>query len=587
MDMQISLLLDAYRRGALSPTQMVDIVLERVRRYPDQGIWITAPEAGRLRQQAAALEARGMEGLPLYGIPFAIKDNIDLQNVPTTCACPAFAFSPSRSATVVQKLIDAGAIPLGKTNLDQFATGLNGTRSPYGPCLNAFDPAYIAGGSSSGSAVAVALGLASFALGTDTAGSGRVPAAFNNIIGLKPSCGRLSSAGVFPACRSLDTVSIFALSALDAERVLGVCEGVDSADPYTRAYAQDHGLPEDFRFGVPPAAARAFFGNTEAADLFDAAVGRLTVLGGKAVEIDFSPFLEAARLLYEGPWVAERYLAIREFIDAQPEAMDATVRQIVLQGKRYAAAEAFAAQHRLQALRRQAEATFAAIDVLVTPTAPTIYSIAEMQENPVALNSNLGYYTNFMNLLDMSAVAVPGGFQSNGLPAGITLCAPSGSDRALLALAQRFQRASALPLGATDEVLSTEVFPALPSGRVKIAVVGAHLSGLPLNHQLIERDGRRIAVTRTAPSYRLYALADGKRPGLVRSEEGAAIEVEVWELAVAHYGSFVAAIAPPLGIGPVLLENGECVQGFLCEAYSATGLQDITHYGGWRAYVSR
>ena len=238
-------------------------------------------------------------------------------------------------------------------------------------------------------------------------------------------------------------------------------------------------------------------------------------------------------------------------------------------------------------MRRQAEATFAAIDVLVTPTAPTIYSIAEMQENPVALNSNLGYYTNFMNLLDMSAVAVPGGFQSNGLPVGITLCAPSGSDRALLALAQRHQQASALPLGATGEVLSDEGFPALPSGRVKIAVVGAHLSGLPLNHQLIEREGRRIALTRTAPSYRLYALADGKRPGLVRSEDGAAIEVEVWDLPVKHYGSFVAAIAPPLGIGPVLLESGECVQGFLCEAYSVTGLQDITRYGGWRAYVSQ
>ncbi len=587
MDMQISLLLDAYRRGALSPTQMLDVVLERVRRYPDQGIWITAPDAGRLRQQAAALEAGGMEGLPLYGIPFAIKDNIDLQGVPTTCACPNFAYAPDRSATVVQKLVEAGAIPLGKTNLDQFATGLNGTRSPYGPCRNAFDPAYIAGGSSSGSAVAVALGLASFSLGTDTAGSGRVPAAFNNILGLKPSCGRLSSTGVVPACRSLDTVSVFALSAADAERVLGVCEGQDGADPYTRAYGQDHGLPHEFRFGVPPAGAREFFGNAEAADLFDAAVRRLSALGGKAVEIDFSPFLEAARLLYEGPWVAERYLAIRDFIEAQPEAMDATVRQIVLQGKRYTAAEAFAAQHRLQALKQQADAAFSAIDVLVTPTAPTIYSIAEMQGNPVALNANLGYYTNFMNLLDMAAVAAPGGFQRDGLPVGITLCAPSGSDRALLALAQRYQQASALPLGATGEVLSDEIFPALPSSTVKIAVVGAHLSGLSLNHQLIEREGRRIALTRTAPSYRLYALADGKRPGLVRSDDGAAIEVEVWELPMRHYGSFVAAIAPPLGIGPVLLESGECVQGFLCEAYSVTGLQDITRYGGWRAYVSQ
>ena len=587
MDMQISVLLEAYRRGVLRPTQMVEIVLERVRRYPDRGIWIAAPEAGRLRQQAAALEARGMEKLPLYGIPFVIKDNIDLQGLPTTCACPSFAYAPDRSATVVQKLIDAGAIPLGKTNLDQFATGLNGTRSPYGPCRNAFDPAYIAGGSSSGSAVAVALGLASFSLGTDTAGSGRVPAAFNNILGLKPSCGRLSTAGVFPACRSLDTVSIFALSAVDAARVLEVCEGEDSADPYTRSYAQEYGLPHDFRFGMPLAHQREFFGNVEAAGLFDAAASQLTALGGKVVDIDFSPFLEAARLLYEGPWVAERYLAIREFIEAQPDAMDVTVRQIMLQGKGYTAAEAFAAQHRMQALRRQAKAAFSVIDVLVTPTAPTIYSVAEMQANPLALNANLGYYTNFMNLLDMAAVAVPGGFQSNGLPVGMTLCAPSGSDRALLALAQRYQQASAFSLGATGESLADEVFPALPSASVRIAVVGAHLSALSLNHQLVEREGRRIAVTRTAPSYRLYALADGKRPGLVRTEDGAAIEVEVWELPVKHYGSFVAAIAPPLGIAPVLLESGEYVQGFLCEAYSVSSLQDITHYGGWRAYVSR
>ena len=587
MDMQISVLLDAYRRGHLRPTQIVEAVLERVRRYPDQGIWITPPEAGRLCQQAAALEERGMEGLPLYGIPFAIKDNIDLQGVPTTCACPSFAYTPSRSATVVQKLIDAGAIPVGKANLDQFATGLNGTRSPYGPCRNAFDPAYISGGSSSGSAVAVALGLASFALGTDTAGSGRVPAAFNNILGLKPSCGRLSVAGVVPACRSLDAVSIFALSAVDAGRVLELCEGEDSFDPYTRPYVQEHSLPHDFRFGVPLAHQREFFGDVEAAELFDAAVSQLTALGGKAVDIDFSPFLEAARLLYEGPWVAERYLAIREFIDAQPEAMDATVRQIMLKGKRYTAAEAFAAQHRLQALRRQADAAFSAVDVLVTPTAPTIYSIAEMQANPLALNANLGYYTNFMNLLDMAAVAVPGGFQSNGLPAGITLCAPGGSDRALLALAQRYQQAGALSLGATGEILADEAFPALPSARVRIAVVGAHLSGLPLNHQLVERGGRLIAVTRTAPTYRLYALADGRRPGLVRSEAGAAIEIEVWELPVENYGSFVAAVAPPLGIGPVLLESGEYVQGFLCETYSVTGLREITHYGGWRTYVSQ
>ncbi len=582
--LDITNLRQRYQSGELTPLDLVEELLARLAREDKHHVWISRLDASALREYAKALLDKDPNRLPLYGIPFAIKDNIDLAGLPTTAACPDYAYSPTESAFVVQRLIDAGAIPVGKTNLDQFATGLNGTRSPYGTCRNAYEPDYISGGSSSGSAVAVALGLVSFALGTDTAGSGRVPAAFNNIVGHKPTCGALSTRGVVPACRSLDAVSIFALNAEDAERVMVVAAGYDPHDSYSRPLARhgfDFGRAPAFRFGVPRTGDLAFFGNVDGERLLGETVERLKSLGGKPVEVDLVPFLETARLLYEGPWVAERYLAIRELIEAKPDSLFPVTRDIIEQGRAALAIDAFAGLYRLQAFKRDCSAVWQDIDVMLTPTAGTIYTIAEMQADPIRLNANLGYYTNFMNLLDLSATAVPGGFQSNGLPFGVTFFAPAHQDGPLLHLAARLQRALD---GRQESLESTSV---LPSGQVRVAVVGAHLSGLPLNHQLIERKARLVAATQTAPCYRLYALPDGKRPGLMRVEQGgAAIACEVWEMHCGQFGSFVAGIAAPLGIGKLELADGSSVSGFICEAIGLDGATEITGFGGWRAWLA-
>ncbi|HSJ81144.1 MAG TPA: allophanate hydrolase [Thiobacillus sp.] len=590
ISLDIANLRQRYQSGELTPLALVDDLLERLGSEDSHHIWISRLDADALRTHARKLDGRDIASLPLYGIPFAIKDNIDLAGLPTTAGCPEYAYTPERSATVVQRLIDAGAIPLGKTNLDQFATGLNGTRSPYGACRNAFNPDYISGGSSSGSAVAVALGLASFSLGTDTAGSGRVPAAFNHLVGHKPSCGALSTRGVVPACRSLDAVSIFALTAEDAERVLAVAAGFDPEDEYSRPLAPhgfDFGRAAHFTFGVPMGRDLEFFGNREATRLFGEAVERLQTLGGTVVEIDLGPFLETARLLYGGPWVAERYLAIRDFFDARPEKVFPPVREIIAGGRDCSAADTFAHLYKLRAAKRVCDAVWNDIDVMLTPTAGTVYRVADMQADPIRLNANLGYYTNFMNLLDLAATAVPAGFQHDGLPFGVTLIAPPHQDGPLLHLASKMQQALGGKLGATDHALPHgEQLNLLPDGQVRVAVVGAHLSGLPLNHQLTERNARLVALTQSAPKYRLYALPDGKRPGLIQVQEGGtAIVCEVWEMPASQFGTFVACIPAPLGIGKLEMADGSVVNGFICEGIGVADAQDITEYGGWKAWL--
>ena len=589
--LDIATLRRLYQSGELTPLELVEDLLARMAGEDPHRVWISRLDAAALGAYARNLAGRDPASLPLYGIPFAIKDNIDLAGLPTTAGCPEFAYTPKRHAAVVQRLIDAGAIPLGKTNLDQFATGLNGTRSPYGACRNAFDPEFISGGSSSGSAVAVALGLASFSLGTDTAGSGRVPAAFNHLVGHKPSCGALSTRGVVPACRSLDAVSIFALTAEDAERVLAVASGYDAEDAYSRELAPhgfDFGRATHFRFGVSMQKDLAFFGNAEAERLFGECVDRLQALGGKPVEVELAPFLETARLLYGGPWVAERYLAIRDFFDAQPDKVFPPVREIIAGGSNISAADTFAHLYRLRALKRICDAVWHDIDVLLTPTAGTIYRVVDMQADPIRLNANLGHYTNFMNLLDLAATAVPAGFQHDGLPFGVTLAAPPHQDGPLLHLASRMQQALGGKLGATAHALPVaEALDLLPSGQVRIAVVGAHLDGLPLNHQLTERNARLVSATQTAPRYRFYALPDGRRPGLIRVQDGGApIACEVWEMPAEKFGSFVAAIPAPLGIGKLELADGSAVNGFICEEVAVADAQDITEYGGWRAWLA-
>ena len=598
----------AYRDGVSARS----VIAEARRRCAQdrQNAFIHQLSEAELEPHLARLEGLDASSLPLYGVPFAIKDNIDLAGVPTTAACPEFAYTPRSSAFVVQRLLDAGAIPLGKTNLDQFATGLNGTRSPHGACRNAFDEDFISGGSSSGSAVAVAKGWVSFSLGTDTAGSGRVPAAFNNIVGLKPTCGLLSTTGVVPACRSLDTVNVFALDASDAHDVLQVATAVDTSDAYSRA-AAPHGVDFSggpFRFGVPREQDLAFFGNDAARRLFDASVQRAVALGGVAVEVDFSAFLEVARLLYEGPWVAERYQAIRAFIDEQPQAVFPPVRAIIEAGRDRSAAELFEGLHRLKALKRVCDEVWQRVDCLLTPTAGTIYRIREMEADPIRLNSHLGHYTNYMNLLDYSAVAVPAGFLADGdaagLPWGVTWVAPAHKDLTLLRLADRFHRAvsaetAGYTLGATTttfaQVDQHAPAPALlnddpaRSGTIPVAVCGAHLSGLPLNPQLTSRDARLLCAIDSAPRYKLYALPGGPvaRPGMVRvGDGGSAIPLEVWSVPAEHFGSFVAGIPAPLGIGKVELADGRVVPGFICEGIGTEGATDITHFGGWRAYLA-
>jgi len=529
----------------------------------DNPVWIHRVDKADALGQARL--ARGSPAGPLAGLPFAVKDNIDVAGMPTTAACQAYAYQPQKSATAVQRLLDAGAVCVGKTNMDQFATGLAGMRSPYGECRNAFHPDYISGGSSSGSALAVALGLAEFALGTDTAGSGRVPAAFNNLVGLKPTRGLVSTAGVVPACRTLDCVSVFARSCGRALQVLETMQGYDPADPFSRAGSSVSLKEKNIKFAVP--ADLEFYGDTEYARLFEQALRRL---GGERVPIDFTPYLVTQQLLYDGPWLSERTAQLEAFMQKHAQDMHPVTRAVIAGGSRFSAIDAFRGQYQLAELRRETRAVWRAADVLVVPGAPTIYKRAEVLADPVAMNARLGLYTNFVNLLDLAAITVPAGFRSDGLPFGITLIGPAFSDRALASLGARF-------LG--EEPI------AMPAATVRVAVVGAHLSGMALNGQLTERGAVRQREARTSRDYRLYDLADG-RPGLVKGGHGACIEVEVWEMTTAAFGSFVAQIPPPLGIGTLQLEDGEQVKGFVCEAHAVAGKKDITASGGWRRYLN-
>lgn len=585
--MNIAALQEEYACGR-KPSEVIASIYGRIEAGPLNPVWISLVPREQALGRAHELERKdGAHALPLYGIPFAVKDNFDVAGMPTTAGCPAYSYTPGRSAFVVERLTDAGAILIGKTNLDQFATGLSGTRSPYGACSSVFDSRYISGGSSSGSAVAVASELVAFALGTDTAGSGRVPAAFNDLVGLKPSRGILSASGVVPACRSLDCVSVFSHDCAGAQAVWSAARGLDPSDPYSREpKAGDDAAPwlgGKFRFGVPAANQLEFFGDEEAAGLYCGAVARLEKLGGEKVEIDFPIFRAAADLLYSGPWLAERLAAIREFLNTHGAEMHPVVYKIIAGASRYSAVETFEAEYRLRELKRASQAEWDRMDVLLLPTTGTTYTIEEMQADPVRLNTNLGYYTNFVNLLDLAAVAAPGGFRRDGLPFGVSFIGPAFSDEALLALAGRFHREP-----------STNGVPACdcrtcPPGCVQVAVVGAHLSGQPLNFQLTDRGARLQRAASTASGYRLYALeGEVPKPGLVRDDafHGPGVEVEVWAMPEDKFGGFVATIPRPLSIGNVLLREGNSVKCFLCEAGGAKGAREITHFGGWRNYLA-
>jgi allophanate hydrolase len=588
-----------YASAAFTPVEIAREALQRMAAAGNDHVWICrVPEHDVLLRAAEleALPASARARLPLYGVPFAVKDNIDVAGLPTTAACPQFSYVAQQTAPVVGVLLAAGAILIGKTNLDQFATGLVGVRSPYGVPRNPFKADYIPGGSSSGSAVAVAAGLVSFALGTDTAGSGRVPAGFNNIVGLKPTRGLLSARGVVPACRTLDCVSIFALTVADAAAILKVAAAYDADDAYARMQGREAALsvarrPATFRFAVPRAADRVFFGDDAYREIFERGIARLEALGGTAIEVDYAPFRETAALLYDGPFVAERVAAVRAFHERQADAFHPATRAIYANAARFNATDTFQALYRLEELRARTRALWRDADVMLVPTSGTIYTVAQIAADPLKLNANLGAYTNFVNFLDLAAIAIPSAITGAGLPCGATLIAPACQEPLLLALGDEFHRAANLPMGATGVALPARPLAtaAQSDDGIDLLVVGGHMTGLPLNRELTSIGARFVRAARTAPLYRFYALPGGppRRPGMVRvrAGEGMDVEGEIWRVPASALGRFLTGIPAPLGLGRVTLADDTSVVGFLCEACAVADATDISEFGGWRAFL--
>ncbi len=569
----------------MTPRAAAEAAIAADHAHADPALWIHRRPDADILAEADALEAEGPQGRPLWGRTYAVKDNIDVAGLPTTAACPGYALTPAADAPAVARLRAAGALLIGKTNLDQFATGLVGVRSPYGTPRNVFSAAHVPGGSSSGSAPAVAAGIVDFALGTDTAGSGRVPAMFANIVGLKPTIGGISATGMVPACRSIDTISIFAATTDAALAVARIAVVPDPADPYSRTAPFDH-----LRRGALPPALR--IGIASVAALCDPSVAegyaRTTALFTHTETVDTAPFLDIARLLYDGPWVAERTAALREVVETRPHILHPTTRVILESGLARRTVDAFDAFHRLAAVRALARDLFSRIDAMLLPTAPSCPTLADLEADPIGPNSRLGTFTNFVNLCDLAAIAVPAGFGPDGLPVGVTVLGPAWSEGRLAAIADRIHRAGTATIGATGRTLPPPAAPAaIAPGETGLFCIGAHMSGLPLNGQITALGGRFVREAHTEASYRLFAL--GNRPGLLRaapgSEEGAPIAGEVWALPAAAIGPLLAQVPPPLGFGTVMLNDGPCL-GFLAEAAGVAGAQDITNLGGWRAHLA-
>ena len=564
-------------------TTTIEETYDRIESHNDPALFIAIRPRSEALAIAERVQASGLEGKPLYGVPFVVKDNIDVAGFPTTAACPAFAYHPAKSAFVVERLERVGAIVIGKTNLDQFATGLVGVRSPYGVPRNALRADLIPGGSSSGSATAVGAGLVPFSLGTDTAGSGRVPAALNGIVGLKPSLGALSTSGVVPACRTLDTVSVFARDVGDAFAVFQAACGFDDEDAYCRRFPEAalSAFPSGIRLGVPRLDQRQFFDDANAADAFSRDIEIAELLGARIVAFDFEPFAEVARALYEGPWVAERYAAVKSLIESNPEALHPVTRSIIEGARKFDAVATFEAFYRLADQKRETSRVWSEFDAMLVPTMPRPYTIADVEADPIRLNSRLGTYTNFVNLLDLCAIAVPSSLRVDGLPSSVTLIAPAGADGLIAGVAAAIEGRSASP--------SIQASARVPSDRIEIAVVGAHLSGLPLNRELVELGASLSREVETTADYRLFTLpgTSPPKPGLLRIGEGTgtAIKAEVWTLDPAGFGAFVAKIPPPLGVGTIRFKDGVPVKGFLVEAEAVKTAEDISHFGGWRAYL--
>lgn len=591
--------IDEWQAAYRSHQFQLDDLIEYVDAWREQAdfAWISLASTALLKEQIHSLKDKFSQvdqieqALPLYGIPFAVKDNIDVAGFASTVGCPSLNTVKTQDAEVIVRLKQAGAIVVGKTNLDQFATGLVGTRSPFGVVPNSFDPEYISGGSSSGSASVVARGLVPFSLGTDTAGSGRVPAAFNNIVGLKPSKGRLSNRGVFPACKSLDCVSIFALTVTDAEQVAQIATAYDAQDSYSRR----HPVNTPARFATIPHFAIPkrlnFYADVQAEQAFTQALERIKLLGVKITTIDFTVFEQLAAQLYQAAWVAERTAAVDGLLKKQADMFDPTVATIIQQGYQYTAVDAYQAEYIRQDLSCKIHDILLQYDALLLPTAPTIYRIAEVMANPIELNAHLGIYTNFTNLADLSALALPAGFRDDGLPFGISLIAPAWHDQALAHFGKIWQAHSQLTLGAVNKAFYLSS-PTTDNGNtdthVRVAVVGAHLTGMPLNFQLTTRQAVHIETTTTSAHYVLYALTGTTppKPGLLRVDQvHQPIIVELWDIPTARFGEFVAEIPAPLAIGNIELADGRWVKGFICEAYALKDAVDISLFDGWRSYI--
>jgi allophanate hydrolase len=581
----------AYAAG-LRPAEVMAETYRRIAALGDPGVFLHLVPEAQARREAEALGPRPDPGRPLWGAPFAVKDNIDLAGSPTTAACPAFAATPAEDAAVVARLRAAGGVPVGKTNLDQFATGLVGVRTPHPVPRNALDPDLVPGGSSSGSAVAVARGLVAFALGTDTAGSGRVPAALNGVVGLKPTLGALSTRGVTPACRTLDAVSVFALTVADAHDVFRAAAGFDPADPYSRAVPAGPlgAAPPHPAVGVPCAGSRRFFGDALQARAFEAACDALAAAGARLVEIDFAPFYAVADMLYAGAWLAERLTVVGPLLAADPQAVHPVIRRVVEPAAALSAADAFRGFYRLAELRREIEPLLAAVDLLCVPSVPTFYSLADLAADPIGPNARLGTYTNFVNLLDLCGIAVPAPPRADGRPGGVTLLAAAGRDGVIASLAQEIEARAGPRLGATGWPRPPREpgDPVAGPDEIELAVCGAHMSGLPLNAELTGRAARFLRTATTTPEYRLYALPGGppRRPGLLRAAGGAPIAVEIWALPRTELGGLLAGVPAPLGLGTVRLADGTAAKGFLCEAAGVAGAEDVTAFGDWRRVLA-
>lgn len=593
--LDLSTLSSAYAAGTLTPIRVVNAIYDRIAARGEDHVWTYLVSREAALAAAEALEAEGYDGRPLWGIPFSVKDCNDIVGLPTTNALKEGAYIATSSGQALDRIFDAGAILIGKTNMDQFGIGLVGMRTPYGACSSVFDDRFISGGSSSGSGVSVAAGLSSFSIANDAAGSGRVPAGFNNIVGIKPTPGLVSNACVSGGgcVKTIETLAIFSLTVEDGMSVLRLIAGYDPSYPFSRPEADAVPLipapaPPRFRFGVPAGEALRFFGDIEAERLFGEAMARLTAMGGEKVEVDFAPFEETQRILYEGPWISERALSLDSVLEKHGEAIHPVTRQILSKSANFTAGDTFAAIHRIAELKRDTRALWDDIAVLLVPTTPTIYTKEEIAANPIQLNSNLGIYTNFVNLMGLCGIAVPNGFRKDGLPLGVTFLAPSFNEARAAGIAAAFHKATGLKLGKFDNPYPVPADASLPDGYREIAVVGAHFSGMPLNHELTQRSGLFRRAARTSGDYRLFVLngTAPPKPGLVRDiSSGAPIDVEVWALPVADFGDFIDRIPAPLGVGKLSLEDGSLVTGFLCEAVAVKEQPDITAYGGWRRYV--